>query len=330
MKRKFPAAVLILCSMGMVCLILDSQCATESVKEAIRLCQETVVPSLFPLFVLSGVMVSILRGVRMSWLRKFIKLPEGCEGIFLLGLVGGYPLGAQCIVQAAQQRALSKTDAQRMLGFCNNCGPAFIFGILGGVLSGIIPALAVFLIQMESAIVIGMLWPGEASSAQGLSEDKISLPKAVAQAVRSMVSICAWVILARILLGFLRRWLFPFLPPWLCTVVAGLLEVTSGCLSLNSLSNDALTFILACGFVCFGGVSVMLQIHGLTDGIGLKCGTCVAQKTVQAGLAMLIAAIFTIIGWPAMIFPLPAAYLLKLMVENSGILLYNSPNKGGI
>lgn len=330
MKREFPASVLILCSTAMLCLILDSQCAADSVREAIRLCLETVIPSLFPLFVLSGIMVGILRGVRMSWLGKLLKIPAGCEGIFLLGLVGGYPLGAQCIVQAAEQRALNKADAQRMLGFCNNCGPAFIFGILGGILGGVIPALAVFLIQMESAIVIGMLWPGEASSAQRLSGDKISLPKAVAKAARSMVSICAWVILARVLLGYLRRWLFPFLPLWLCTVLAGLLEVTSGCLSLDALSNDALIFILACGIVCFGGVSVMLQIRGLTDGIGLKCGTCVAQKAVQAVLAMLIAAIFTVIGWPSVMIPLPAAYLLKLTVENSGILLYNNPNKGGI
>lgn len=320
---------LILCGGAMLCLILDSRCAAASTRTALSLCMETVIPSLFPLFVVSGLAVGTLRSVKLPFLAKLLRLPVGSEGIFLLGLVGGYPLGAQCIVQAKEQHLLSKEDARRMLGFCNNCGPAFLFGILGPILGGIDRAAAVLLIQAEAALIVGSLWPGEAA-AGGIAESKpISLPQAVTRAVRSMVSICAWVVLARVLLGFLQRWLFPFLPGWAGILLAGIMEVTSGCLNLDLVESQDLRFILACGMVSFGGISVLLQIRGLTEPAGIGIRTCTAQKCLQGLLATGIGALYIPMGLmgPVMV---ACGILLKIVVEISQRLVYNRRNKGGI
>lgn len=327
MKRRWSG--LPLCAAAMLCLILDSRSAAESVRSAIGLCLETVVPSLFPLFVISGMAVGMLQSVHLPFLRDLLRLSVGGEGIFLLGLVGGYPLGAQCIVQALEQKLLSKEDARRMLGFCNNCGPAFLFGILGPVLGGIGRAAAVLLIQAIAALTVGAFWPGEAKSGKAAPSSALSLPQAVTRAVRSMVSICAWVILARVLLGFLQRWLFPFFPEWVSTVVSGVLEVTGGCLSLDGIPDPESRFVMACGMVCFGGISVLLQIRALSDSAGIGIGTCAWQKALQALIAMGLAKLYLNWGF-AGIFGVCIVMIGKIMVEKSRRLVYNRPNKGGI
>ena len=54
----------------MTALILDSRCAAGSVREAIELCIGTLIPVLFPLFVLSAMLVPALGALRMPRLTK--------------------------------------------------------------------------------------------------------------------------------------------------------------------------------------------------------------------------------------------------------------------
>ena len=54
-----------------------------------------------------------------------------CAAALALGFVGGYPVGARTAIQLYQQGQCSKTEAQRLLAFCNNSGPAFILGAVG-------------------------------------------------------------------------------------------------------------------------------------------------------------------------------------------------------
>lgn len=330
MNVKIPRLGALLCALAMVLLILDSACAAQSVQDAIDLCLKTIIPSLFPLFILSGILVSMLGGVSIPFLSDFCNLPRGSESIFLLGLVGGFPMGAQCIVQSMEQGNLSHRDAERMLGVCNNCGPAFIFGILGGIFSDSKIPLALLLIQAEAAILTSALWPGKPGRCNGTAKNQISVPKAVSRAVRSMASICSWVIVAKVILGFLWRWLFPFLPEMFQVIFTGLLELTSGCLALTSVSSEAQRLLLCCAFVCFGGISVLLQIQGLTAAQCLSMKTCIAQKLTQTLIGVILGCLYLGGGSVPLIFLIPAAFLTKKAVEKSQILMYNKPSKGGI
>ena len=60
--RKRTAAGLLF---AMLVLILDSRCAADSAREAIELCMGTLIPVLFPLFVLSAMLVPALGALRM-------------------------------------------------------------------------------------------------------------------------------------------------------------------------------------------------------------------------------------------------------------------------
>lgn len=325
MKNRAAAAGLLA---AMAALILDSRCASQSARSALELCLRTLIPSLFPLFVLSSMLIPKLSGLRLPLLSRLLGIPEGSEGIFLLGCAGGFPVGAACIVQSVQTGGLSGSDAKRMLGFCSFCGPSFLFGVIGAVLS-LPDALLIFAIQLETALLTAAYWPNHSSDTCTPSSETIDLPTAVRRAISSMAIICAWVILAGVTAGFLDRWLFPILPSTLGILLTGLLELTNGIFSLEAVTSAELRFLLSAGFVCFGGVSVLLQIGGLAATTGLSMKHCIAQKAVQSILGGLLAYLCIRLG-PAILLLPPALLFAKIAVEIPAGMVYNSRRKEGI
>ena len=315
-------ALLALAAMGI--LILDSRCAAQSVREALELCTRTLIPSLFPLFVVSGLAVPGLQAVRLPFLSQLLRLPAGSEGIFLLGCAGGFPVGASAVGQFYRDGSLSKADAERMIGLCSFCGPAFLFGVLPRFLP--MDRVAVlFVLQLETALVLGAFWPGGSEGALRPQSEDIALSEAVRRAVRSMTSVCAWVTLAAVAAGFLRRWLFPLLPGTLSLILTGALELTNGIFALEPGTDRS--FLLCAAFLCFGGVSVLLQIGGVVRGLSIK--QCILQKMLHGLLGFAVAYGYLRFG-PMSLVLIPAMLFLKMTVEIPGRMLYNTLRKEGI
>lgn len=323
--RKRTAALFL--ATAMTALILDSRCAAQAAREALQLCTGTLIPSLFPLFVLSAMLIPALGSLHLPRLTRFLGFPEGCGGLFLIGCAGGFPVGAVCVSQAAEKKLLPRENAEDLLGLCSFCGPSFLFGVIGQVLS-LREAALLFLIQLETALLITILRPLPPPAAFRPETEPVSLPQAVGRSIHSMATVCAWVVLAGVSAGFLRRWLFPLLPEALGVLLTGLLELTNGVFALDSLS-PALRLPFCAAFVTFGGISVLLQIAGLAAPAGLRMGRCILQKTVQALLAGLLALLTAPLGHWAL--ALPALMLIpKIAVEISGGVWYHNRRKEGI
>ena len=145
--------------LGMLVLIIDSQTALNGAKDGIALCINTIIPSLFPFIVLTIMCNSMLLGKNIGILRligKCCGVPKGAESLLLLGIIGGYPIGAQSIYQAFQTGQVKRSDARHMLGFCNNAGPAFIFGMVSSLFSAPVVAWMIWVIHILSALLVGI------------------------------------------------------------------------------------------------------------------------------------------------------------------------------
>ena len=318
MKRRTTFFLLI----AMIFLILDSRCAADSAREALTLCARALIPSLFPLFVLGGMLVPALAQIRIPGLSRILGFPEG---YFLLGLLGGYPLGAACIARAAERGDLRAEDAERISGLCSLCGPGFLFGVVGTLLSPGAAAV-LFALQLEAALLTAALWPGAAGIQRPARTEAVSLSDALNKAVRSILTVCGWVTLAAVAAGFLRRWVFPFLPEGIAVVLTGLMELTNGILAAGNLGKDA-RFLLCGLFASFGGISVLLQIRGVSPGI--RMGQCIGQKTVHAVITTALAFLYLRTGIPAL-FLIPALLFAKIAVEIPSGMMYNVRRKEGI
>lgn len=318
--RKHTAAA---CILAGAVLILDSRCAAQSVRDALELCSQVLIPSLFPLLTVSALLVPGLSGLRIPFLARLLRFPPGSEGLWLLGAMGGFPVGAAGISQAVQSGSLSKIDGARMLGLCSLCGPSFLFGVMPRFLP-MGQVVAIFILQLETSLLLGAFWPGSPSGQHSSARESVSLPAAVRRAVDSMLSICAWVTLAAVAAGFLRRWLFPILPGIWGTVLTGLLELTNGIIALP----EEHRFLLCALYVCFGGISVLLQIGGLASAAGLSMGPCILQKSAHGILGLCLGCLYLHAGAAA--FLLPGALLfVKMTLEIPGTMVYNGRERKG-
>ncbi|MBQ4550768.1 MAG: hypothetical protein IJA49_06715 [Oscillospiraceae bacterium] len=318
MKKR--TTIVLLCAM--TALILDSRCVAESAREALSLCAKTLIPSLFPLFVLGGMLVPGLAQIHVPGLSRILGFPEG---YFLLGSLGGYPLGAACIAQAVERREMPKEDGVRMLGLCSLCGPGFLFGVVGAMLS-IKEAALIFLMQLEAALATAAFWPGGSQGKSSIAAESVTLPDALNRAMHSMLSVCGWVTLAAVAAGFLRQWIFPFLPEVVAVILTGLLELTNGIFAAQGMPYEA-QFVLCALFCSFGGVSVLLQLAGLSK--GLEMGQCIAQKALHGLLTALLSLLYLRAGaWSLLL--IPAVLFTKIAVEIPGNMVYNVPRKEGI
>lgn len=305
-------------------LIMDSKTAAISAGNALQMCIRTLIPNLFPLLVISAMVVPGLKGIRLPGLSRLLHFPDGSEGLFLLGCAGGFPVGAACVAQSVQSGSLTKADGARMLGLVSFCGPGFLFGVIGQMI-GLPEALAIFLIQLESGILLASVSSSDPESTFRAPSEDVTLPSAVRRAITSMATVCAWVILASVATGFAQRWVFPLLPETVGILLTGLLELTNGVFSVHGQSPE-IQFLFCTIFACFGGISVLLQISSLTAPAGLGMGVYLWQKMVQALIAGILAAAYLQFGWSALLLP----FFVKIAVDFPRSMVYNVRRKEGI
>lgn len=279
---------------GMLVLILDGRTALTGAQEGIWLCLRTVIPSLFPFFVLSGILVGSLLGSSVSLLRPvgtLLGMPEGTESLLIGGFLGGYPVGARGIRDAWKQGSLSREDAERLLCFCNNAGPAFLFGMAAPLFSKSFSGWVLWGIQLASSLGTGMLLRRDPRQMSPLMPRK---PPALMDSIRSALTataqVCGWVVLFRIITCFLERWFLWLLPVWAATGVTGLLELSNGCIALADVESESLRFLLCSTMLSSGGLCVGMQTASVTEGLSLK-GYCLGKLT-QTLLSILFSALY--------------------------------------
>lgn len=277
----------VLSAMIMCIIILDTETAFLGATAGIEICLHTVIPSLFPLLILSVVINTNLRGINIPILRPIGKLtgiPEGCEYILLLGLLGGYPVGAQCIADAHKNGYIDTPVAKRMLGFCSNAGPAFIFGMVGCLFTAKGVAWALWLVQIAAAVITGMLLPDKTHKVSPKqSFNTISFAKVLEHSAQIMMRICIWVIVFRIILQLCGHWFMAALPSIVQVIFTGLLELSNGCIVLKGCS-EPLIFVLSGCFLSFGGLCVAMQTVSVTGNLG--AGWYLSGKLLQTSICL--------------------------------------------
>ncbi len=299
MKRKhIPLGVF--SAFAMLLMILDSKTALSGAQEGLSLCIRTVIPSLFPFFVLSSILTRSLMGTELTVLRPlstFCRIPRGGEALILTGLLGGYPVGASAVADAYKNGQLSRAQANRMLAFCNNAGPAFLFGMASALFPSAWMPWALWAIHIVSALLVSRIFPAHHMSPIQLDVKKdATLSGAVITSVRTMATVCGWVILFRVVIAFFSRWFGAFLPKDALVLLSGFLELSNGCCALAEIGNISQRFIFCSAMLGFGGLCVYAQTSSVTNGLDLRW--YLIGKLLQTGLSIALSSLlFYQNGW---------------------------------
>ena len=270
-KQRFIGAAALT---AMLVLILSPGTALRSASSGIQMCIRQLIPSLFPFIVVSGFLTAGLQGVGGKWLEipeRLFRIPRGSGVLLLTGLLGGYPLGARAVAQAYQQKQISRQQAERMISFCNNAGPSFLFGIVGIFFQSQGTLWLLWGLCITSSLAAAILLPADKhdspvhSSSTGVSPSQI-----IRTSVGTMGIICGWVILFRVLLEFSNIWFLNALPGWTRLLFSGALELSNGCLMLGIIPNERIRMLFAGILLCFGGLCVTMQTADLCRGLSMR------------------------------------------------------------
>lgn len=295
-------------------LILASGYVTDSCKYALRLCVELIIPSLFPFFVLSILLnrlglPSLLGKILAPAASKLYGISGAGASALIIGLTGGYPLGAAYIADMQKSGAVTLSEAERLLAFCNNSGPAFIVGAIGvGLFHSSAVGLYLYGIHILSALITGLFFRSRSycPESQPLFLDSMdisaALPEAVRQAIGSILNVCGFVISFTVLVGILDSGgafsvLCGFISArtgtelHLCRAfLTGLLELGSGIGAMRGLALSPANLALAAGIMGWGGLSVHFQTRAVTADSKIKGTLHFAGRLISASIA-------AVLGW---------------------------------
>ena len=142
-------------------LLYRGECA-RAAGEGMALCTRTLIPALFPFFVLSAFLLNAGLASDLSRLfskrgRGFFGLPGACAVPFILGALGGYPVGAASVCALFDNGLCTKRQAERALFFCSNCGAAFTLAVCPALIKGARTGAVLLLSHLGAAVLLGCL-----------------------------------------------------------------------------------------------------------------------------------------------------------------------------
>ncbi len=317
MKRK---GLLLFLGFITLALILFPESNIQSGKAALTLCFTSVIPSLFPFFVLCRILIDLgaaelLGKYTGGFMKKLFHISPAGVTSLLMGLISGYPLGAKVCCELYQNKSITKTDAERLLAFCNNAGPVFITGTVGTAMLGSFKwGLLLMAVHIISALCTGFLFrfykKSENAPMSNFAVRTVSaksLPNSIASAfsdsISSILSVCGYVVFFAVFINILKvtnilqtaaYFVSSLFPPvsteFAREFLSGLLEMTNGIANLAALPNinPASKLIAASMLLGFGGLCVHFQTMGIVSRYGLSSKTYFLGKMMNGTISAVI------------------------------------------
>ena len=289
------------CSVGLFvfcCLVFlllrDPEATRRGVAAGVRLCLQTLIPSMLPLLILAAFFQRSSLGAAATRLlevpmRLLLGVSGAGAGAVLFSVLGGFPAGAQTICEAVDQKALTRREGRvlQLLCFCPSA--AFTVGAVGGGMLGSVGAglllegtvlMPLLVLAVPLRLRLRGLVPSPVQKKAALS-DAEAFTAAVANGAQTMLLICAFVCLFSALPAVLAA--FP-IPERLRVWVNALPELTGGVraaakeLSLPSLA----------GLLSFGGFCAHCQVLPSLQKLRLRYFVFLLFRLAHAGLSALV------------------------------------------
>ncbi|MCL2037142.1 MAG: hypothetical protein FWG83_07165 [Oscillospiraceae bacterium] len=266
-----------LCVILGVIFVSDSQGISVSVAESIRLCLVTVIPSLFAFLALSTFVMSS-------------GLIKGETSLFLLSMLGGYPVGAKLLSDKVKENPDYKIRAENMLMYCFNGSPVFLMALSNiGIyiwLSNVLACTIFAAIANSGKSAKPRRQNHKHKSAVAITGDNLtsSIINAVTSSGTALYKICIMVVFFGIISRTLR-----FLPQ----SIHSFLEITN---IMELQANPALISALT----SMGGICIIFQVSAICGGTKINLKKFLLARipiaALSSGIFALLARIFEIGG----------------------------------
>lgn len=273
----------------------------------ILLSGRVIIPSTFPFT------VCVLYLLKSGFCGNFGKKGE-LFSIIILSFIGGYPIGAKLLNEQVKNNKLNSNQAEIMLRFCINAGPAFIIGAVGnGIIGSVKIGYILFASHILASLILFAFNFKTSLKTYKLSNKKAENPadifvSSVSEAANVSINICSFVIIFSVISGYMDLFSqkFAFLK-----YLSLSLEVT------NAVSNTQNIYLISF-MLGFAGISVWCQIISLAKEIKINLYSFVFFRILHGILSL----IFTFCLIKLFKIALPC---ISNSVDLSGKAFYSTP-----
>lgn len=299
--NKFFKAIILTCVIYLtISLVVNPEICIDSGRKAVEVCLDVIIPSLFPFFICSGIffglgLARICSKNLSPMMRPLFNVSGSGALAFVLGIVSGYPMGAVAATDLYRTGECTKTEAERMLAFCNNSGPLFVIGVVGcGFLKSKEIGYYLYISHIISAILTGIIFRGYKGKkeeqllqlAEGEGQKKkniaIIIGNVFENSISSILKICAFVIFFSVFAATLPD-------TKLKPIIHSFFEISGGIAGLSEMKMELIFKLCIISFaLAFSGVSIMFQVMAVSMPHGLSIMPYVKGKLVQACLSSVI------------------------------------------
>lgn len=284
---------------------------TTGALQGLLYCGNILIPSLFPFMVLSSFIVKSgiadLIGRFLTPITKKLFHTNGTVGtIILLGLTGGFPVGAKGMAELYEKGKVDLETAKAVTMFLVGGGPGFVVMVVGKSLYGsTTTGLLLWLCQISAQIITGVFACRKIkfSNTNKSYIKKIPFSTAIVSSTQSgidsIISLCGLVIIFSCIFGiFTDLHIIDFIcnaltkikiPKPISECLLNIIwEVTNGC---NTCCDNTAPIWLTSFALGWGGICVHFQIYSLTSNLKISKLKFTAYRFFQGIITSILSSI---------------------------------------
>ena len=278
LKRNFIPLVFLFFTF---CLLFFSKSNLPAVKSGLLLWANSVVPSLFPFFVATELLmhtniVTQLGNILNHYMKPLFNIRGEGAFAFIMGIISGYPVGAKIAANFRKNNICTKEECERLLSFTNNSGPLFIIGTVGVLMfKNTTIGILLFITHILACITVGVIFrfwkykkentnylkPSNSNSSTNKTVSFYNLGEVLSESITSSTStillIGGFVVIFSSIISILKasgtltilsNLLSPFFHTlnidiaFISPLLSGFLEITNGINTISSIACKKLSY----------------------------------------------------------------------------------------
>ncbi|MBQ6837787.1 MAG: hypothetical protein IJO44_03010 [Clostridia bacterium] len=311
--------------LSVVGLLVYPKEASDGIRAGLSIIGSDILPSLFPFMVVSSYVadnsfIQKLGVLTDKFTKKFLRTNGFSLIAFLLGIMGGYPVGAKTIRDYYVAGKLTQNEAERLFYWCINPSPAFTITAVGLLMMGSIQTGGIiYLSCILASITIGFF-------CRFLNDDTVvnkidftvpeksenSFVKSVSSGTEAMLGICGWVLILSAFSSVISA--LP-LNEAVKLFIKSVCEVTTGC---NTAIESRLPVAVVTAVVGFGGFAVICQINSFASACNVKPSRLICSRVINSSISVVYYSLIT------KIFPQYTQAAVVIGTNENSFILYKS------
>lgn len=254
-------------------ILVNKQLVLDTVSYSLNIWVNTLIPSMFPFFVISDILINCnivyyTPKFITNIFSKMFNISKVATTIFFLSLISGFPAGARNIRTYYDKGLISLREANHILLFTHFSNPMFILSTVAILffnnekygyiilISHYVGNFIIGVLLRNSATIDSKNYTKEKYICQNFSKVFISSIKSSIDTLLLILgTLTSFLILSSFIINFLN------LPLYQGAILKGILEMTMGLKDLSLLNiSDIYKVIISTMLISFGGFSVHLQV----------------------------------------------------------------------